>query len=167
MANEPAPVGKSGLTDQIKQDSRQKLETSKRTAAEQIEGVAQALDSARARLDESQPNLAAYAGQIATGVSNLATRLRDGSVEELLDDTRRLARRNPALFLAGGVALGFALSRFVKSSAESSAQSAGEGGYAGNEESSAFASGSEGTYAEPGGASYSSAQTGEPRSNGG
>ena len=167
MANERAPESKSGLTDQIKQDSRQKLETSKRSAAEHIESVAQALDSARARLDENQPTLAAYAGQIATGVSNLATRLRDGSMEELLDDTRRLARRNPTLFIAGGVALGFALSRFIKSSAEASARDALAGDYERSEEPSALASGSEGSYVEPGGTPYSTAQPSDPRSNGG
>jgi hypothetical protein len=120
MANErESPPGRSGLSEQIKQDGRQRIEEGKRTAADHIDSVAQALDSARERLDQDQPTLAAYAGRMSTGVGNLATRLRDGSLDDLLQDTRDLARRNPVLFIAGGVAIGFALSRFLKASASS------------------------------------------------
>ena len=49
-------------------------------------------------------------------VGNLATRLREGSIDELVDDTRALARRNPGLFIAGGLVAGFVLARFVKAS---------------------------------------------------
>ena len=37
-------------------------------------------------------------------------------MDELIRDTRYLARREPGLFLAGSVALGFAISRFFKAS---------------------------------------------------
>src|SRR5262245_1147239 len=118
MANERASSSStSDLTEQLKQDGRQRIEQTKQTAAEHVETVAQALASAKERLEHDQPTLAEYAGRIATGVGNLATRLREGSMDDLLGDTRDLARRNPALFLAGSVALGFALSRFLKSSA--------------------------------------------------
>jgi hypothetical protein len=43
--------------------------------------------------------------------------LEDRSLEDLVSDARALAQRNPGLFVAGGVALGFALSRFLKASA--------------------------------------------------
>src|SRR5262245_31018207 len=120
MANErESPSDRSGLSEQLKQDGRQRIEEGKRSAADHIDSVAQALNSARERLDHDQPTLAAYAGRMSTGVGNLATRLRDGSLDDLLQDTRDLARRNPVLFLAGGVAIGFALSRFLKASASS------------------------------------------------
>jgi hypothetical protein len=54
---------------------------------------------------------------LANNVGNLATRLREGSIEDLVDDTRALARRNPGLFIAGGIVAGFALARFAKASA--------------------------------------------------
>jgi hypothetical protein len=151
MANERGSTsGASGLADQIKQDGRQRIEQTKRSAAGHIESLAEALDSARARLDQDQPTLAAYAGRAATGVSNLATKLRDGNVEELLEDTRALARRNPALFLAGGVAIGFALSRFLKASADRAARYASEEGYRASEASASSAAGSEGVPPNPG-----------------
>jgi hypothetical protein len=108
----------SGLTQRLRRDGKQKLESGKRSAAAHIEEVAHAIDRAGTQLDEKEPTLAAYASQIAAGVSKLATRLREDSFDDLLDETRQLARRNPALFLASGVVLGIAASRFLKASAE-------------------------------------------------
>jgi|GEM_PF-966067 len=110
--------GKTGISERIKQDGRQKIESTKRSAAEQIEQVAHALSRAGEELNQSQPTLANYASQFASSVSTLATRLRDGNLDELIDETRELARRNPTMFLAGGIALGFALSRFLKASGD-------------------------------------------------
>src|SRR5262245_10202049 len=115
MEHRPEAVSRSavGLSDRLRQDGRHQLENRKRVAADHIDDLAHALGRAGEQLDQSQPTLAAYAGQIASGVSNLATRLRDGSVEDLLDDARRVARRNPGLFLLGGFAVGVALARFL------------------------------------------------------
>jgi hypothetical protein len=119
MASERNPsTGKTGITDRIKQDSKQKIETTKRSAADQIDQVAQALTRAGEELGQSQPTLANYASQISSSVSTFAARLRDGNMDELVTDARELARRNPGLFLVGGVALGFAVSRFLKASGE-------------------------------------------------
>jgi hypothetical protein len=117
MENERGSLTESarGLTDRLRSDGRQQIESRKRLAADQIEEVASALSRAGEQL-ESQPTLASYANQIAGSVSNLATRLRDGSIEELIDDTRQIARRNPGLFLLGGFAVGVALARFLKAS---------------------------------------------------
>ena len=61
MANEPGSTsGSGGLADQIKQDGRERIQQTRRTAAEHVESLAQALESARDRLDEGQPTLAAY-----------------------------------------------------------------------------------------------------------
>jgi hypothetical protein len=119
MEQRREPVSTTRLGDRLRQDGRQQIETRKRVAADQIDELAHALGRAGEQLDQSQPTLAAYANQIASGVSNLATRLRDDSVEELLDDARQAARRNPGLFLLGGFALGVALARFLKASERS------------------------------------------------
>lgn len=111
-------AGKSGIADRLKEDSRQKIESGKRSAADQIDQVAQALNRAGEELNQSQPTLANYASQFASSVSTFANRLRDGNMDDLIADTRELARRNPGMFLLGGVALGFALSRFLKASGE-------------------------------------------------
>jgi hypothetical protein len=104
----------SDLKQRIKHDSRQRIESGKRTAADQMEEIADAIDDAGAKLDESQPTLANYASQLAGGIGNLATRLRDDSIEDLYRDARRLATEHPGMFLLGGAALGLAVARFMK-----------------------------------------------------
>lgn len=142
--------GKTGITERIKQDGRQKIESTKRSAADQIDQVARALSRAGQELNQNQPTLANYASQFSSNVSALAARLRDGNLDELISDTRELARRNPGLFLAGGVALGFALSRFLKASADDMQASGYSGVRAGSYGTEDYSSGQ--------GASYGSAQ---------
>ncbi|HEX7114114.1 MAG TPA: hypothetical protein VF193_03185 [Steroidobacter sp.] len=113
---DPAIGSQPKFTDRLRSDGRQKIESSKRTAAEHIEGIAEALNRAREVLEQREPAIASYASQLANRVGNLATRLREASMEDLLEDTRELARRNPMMYLAGGVAVGFVLARFLKTS---------------------------------------------------
>jgi hypothetical protein len=121
---ESASESARGLTQRLRSDGRQQIETRKRKAADQIEEVAQVLSRAGEQL-QSQPTLAGYTNQFASSVSNLATRLRDGSIEDLIADTRQLARRNPGVFILGGFAVGVALARFLKAS-ESATIGSGE-----------------------------------------
>ena len=55
-----------------------------------------------------------YLADMAESMSGLAGNLRGKSAEQLLHDGAELARNNPALFIAGSIALGFGLSRFLK-----------------------------------------------------
>jgi hypothetical protein len=97
-----------------------------------------------------QDSLAAYAGQIAANVGNLASRLRDGSFAAMLENTRLLARRNPVVFIAGGVALGFVLTRLLKASADRSAmESMRDVDYFRDGGERAYATGSERTHSKP------------------
>jgi hypothetical protein len=106
-----------GFAQRLKEDGRRTLEQRKRSAAERVDGIAQALQRSGAQFSETEPTLADLASRLAGTVGNLATRLREGSIDELVDETRVLARRNPGLFIAGGVVAGFMLARFVKASA--------------------------------------------------
>ena len=115
-----------GFTQRLKEDGRRTLEQRKRSAAERVEGIAQALERTGAQFSENEPTLAELASRLAGTVGNLATRLREGSIDDLVDDTRAFARRNPGLFIAGGVVAGFALARFVKASAQRAPRSTEE-----------------------------------------
>jgi hypothetical protein len=110
-------VGKRGanLKQRIKQDGKEKIESGKRAAAEQMEELADAIDVAGSQLDQSQPQLANYASKLAEGVGSIATRLRDDSIEDIYRDVRRLATQHPAMFLLGSAAVGLAIARFMKS----------------------------------------------------
>jgi hypothetical protein len=107
------------VIETAKDAGRQRLETGKKRAADQAEKVAGVIEQASAQLQESDlGSLADYAGQVASTVKSLSDNLRNRSIDDLLKDTQSLARRNPTLFLLGSVALGVAISRFLKASAE-------------------------------------------------
>jgi hypothetical protein len=108
----------SGFAQRLKEDGRQTLEQRKRSAADRVDGIAQAIERTGAQFVENEPTLADLANRLAGTVGNLATRLREGSIDDLVEDTRTFARRNPWLFILGGVVAGFALARFVKASAQ-------------------------------------------------
>jgi uncharacterized phage infection (PIP) family protein YhgE len=116
----------ANLKQRIKEDGKEKIETGKRAAADQIAEIADAIDLAGAQLDQSQPTLANYATQIANSVGTFATRLREDSIEDLYHDMRQLATRHPGMFLLGSAAIGLVAARFMKASAE-------EASYAGDD----------------------------------
>jgi hypothetical protein len=107
----------NGFAQRLKEDGRRTLEQRKRSAAQRVEEIAQAIERTGAQFSDNEPKLADIASRLSATVGNLATRLREGSIEDLADDTRAFARRNPTLFIAGGVAAGFVLARFMKASA--------------------------------------------------
>lgn len=131
MENDRGSITESarGLTERVRNDGRAQIETRKRQAADQIDEVAYALSQASEQLG-NQPTLAGYATSIADGVGKFATRLRDGSIEELIGDTRGIARRNPGLFILGSFVTGIVLARFLKAS-ERSLSETGSGRLAG------------------------------------
>lgn len=107
----------ANLKKRLREDGKQRIETGKRAAADQIAEIADAIDAAGARLDQSQPTLASYASKLAEGVGGLATHLREDSIEDLYYEVRQLARRHPGMLLLGSAALGVVLARFMKASA--------------------------------------------------
>lgn len=85
------------------------------TAADQIEALAKGAKSMVSELQTSDTlGMSDYLADMAESMSGLAGNLRGKSAEQLLHDGAELARNNPALFIAGSIALGFGLSRFLK-----------------------------------------------------
>ena len=119
MATDPSSESRSapGFAQRLKEDGRQTLEQRKRSAADRVEGIAQAIERTGAQFSDNEPTLADLANRLSNTVGNIATRLREGSIDDLVEDARAFARRNPALYIAGGVVAGFALARFAKASA--------------------------------------------------
>ncbi|WP_053154404.1 hypothetical protein [Pseudomonas sp. Pf153] len=114
------------------------------TAADQIDALARGAKSAMSELEANDTlGLSHYLADMADSMTGLAGKLRNMSAEQLLHDGSRLAKENPGLFLAGSIAVGFGLSRFLKAgnspvSAEVEDPAAGhsnppQGGFAGRE----------------------------------
>lgn len=114
----------AGVAQDVKRQGHEQFEARKQTAADQTEKLAGVVDRVSEELrDQDQESLADYAGQLAGSMKNFAENLRQRSLDELVKDTQQLARSNPTLFLMGSVAVGIALSRFLKASAERSGPS--------------------------------------------
>ena len=107
------------LVDRARETALSALERQKAEAANQIDGIAKALKAAADALQEQEVGPAAvYAGRAAESLSSMAEALNHQDLQSLLQRTRDMARRQPALFVGGAVALGFGLARFLKTSAE-------------------------------------------------
>ena len=111
----------TGVAQDVKRQGQEQFETRKQTAADQTEKLAGVVDRVSEELKgQNQESLADYAGQLAGSMKNFADNLRQRNLDELVNDTQQLARSNPTLFLMGSVAVGIALSRFFKASADRS-----------------------------------------------
>jgi len=91
-------------------------ESQKARGVEAIRRFAKAIDSAASELQSQSPTLASSVHQAARRVEGLSDNLSNRKVGELMDSAAELARAQPALFIGGSVAAGFALARFLKSS---------------------------------------------------
>ena len=92
-------------------------ETQKARGVDAIRQFARAIDSAALELERQSPTVARTVREAARAVDGLSDNLSSRSVNELIDSAAALARAQPALFIGGSVAAGFALARFLKSSA--------------------------------------------------
>ena len=97
------------------------------TAADQIEALAKGAKSALSELESKDTfGMSDYLADMADSMNGLAGNLRGKSAEQLLHDGAELARNNPGLFIAGSIALGFGLSRFLKAGSSPASTIAGD-----------------------------------------
>lgn len=107
----------TAAAEELGSQARGFVEQQKATGAEQIGDVADAMKSAANDLQGKMPLAAEYVEDVAERLDAVASTLRERSVDEMVGKVRDFARKQPAMFFAGAVATGFALSRFLKSSA--------------------------------------------------
>jgi hypothetical protein len=111
----------SQATDRAQQQAKSQLATRKNEAAGSLTDVSQAVSQVGSQLRQNEHDtLAQYADMAAQQVDRFASYLREHNVNEVLDEVQGLARRQPALFLAGAFALGVLGARFLKSSSPES-----------------------------------------------
>ena len=109
----------SRLTDEAQRRARSLVDQQKESAASAVGGWAEALRQTARNLEErEQPAAGRYVDWAADGVERFSRSLREQELDQLVHQAEQFARRQPALFLGGAVALGFVASRFLKSSAE-------------------------------------------------
>lgn len=100
---------------------REEIDKLKQQAADKAEEVADALDTGADDLEgNGGESLSGYGHSVASLMRRLAGGLRENDIEDLASEFSDYARRNPAMFLAGSVALGFGISRLLKASSSRS-----------------------------------------------
>ncbi len=92
-------------------------EEQKQHGVEALQGFARAINVAAAEMESQSPRVAHYVREAAGKVEGLSGNIGSRNVSELMRAATDLARAQPLMFFGGAVAAGFALSRFLKSSA--------------------------------------------------
>jgi ElaB/YqjD/DUF883 family membrane-anchored ribosome-binding protein len=109
QAKQAAGQAKSQLRDQVDQRSTQAGEQVT-TQASDIRSVADTLR------EQGKDKPAQMVEQAADRVESLGSYLTEANADRILHDVEDFARRQPWAVIAGGIALGFAASRFLKAS---------------------------------------------------
>jgi gas vesicle protein len=103
----------------IQSKARSIAEEARRGLADEVTSLARALHASAERLEEEQHRGTARAiHEAASGIERFASGFREEGLETMMHRTESFARRQPALFFGGAVVAGFALTRFLRSSAE-------------------------------------------------
>jgi hypothetical protein len=96
-------------------EGRRALDDVKSRAADRAEEMARAADAAADELEKSgDASISGYGHSLASMMRQLAGGLRDRDIEDFAAELAQFARRHPAAFLAGSVAVGFGVARVLK-----------------------------------------------------
>ena len=124
LTSQAAPVldqaqDKAGqVLDQAREQATSQLEVQKERLVDSLDAVVHAAQQTGRQLrEQGQDNVATYADRAAQQAQRLSGYLRAHEVDDLVGEAESFARRQPQLFLAGGLALGLVAARFFKSSA--------------------------------------------------
>ncbi len=93
------------------------FETQKGSALGELDNIASALRKAGSELGDTGGMATKLVSTIADRVESAGRSLDGKELGDVVDDLERFARRNPATFISGAIAVGFLASRFFKSSA--------------------------------------------------
>jgi len=107
----------SELVSNVADELSTTAEDQKRRGAETMRSFAGAVKSAAGELEGQSPLVARQFRNAADRIEDLSMNLKDRSIGQLFGAASDLARRQPVSFFAGAIVAGFALSRFLKSSA--------------------------------------------------
>jgi hypothetical protein len=118
------------LVGQAQQQAKTQLASQKERAASTVGTLAGALHEASRQVrEQDDARMAGYIDSAAGQLDALSDTLNQQDIGQILDSAGRYARRQPAIFFAAAVAVGFLGARFLKSSAQFSGRDGGSDGY--------------------------------------
>jgi hypothetical protein len=110
----------SKLVGVAREQATTQLATQKERAAGTLGALASALhDTSRQVRDQNETAMADYVDLAANQVERMANILQEQDLDQLIETTTQFARRQPGLFFAAAIGVGFAAARFLRSSAQS------------------------------------------------
>lgn len=127
LAGEARAQGEE-LLDTARERAESLAEEGKAVGAEKASVLADAIRNAARDLEGASPEIAQHVRSAADSVQGIASALRDRSAGQLFEDVTDFARRQPTAFFGVAALAGFALARFMKSSAATAAPSRMAGG---------------------------------------
>ena len=105
------------VAQQAKGKVQEQLSTASSTASEQAKVTAQGLRTLSQELrQKDQPTPAGWIDQVADRAERLGNYLDGADAQRLRRDLEDFGRRNPEALALGGLAVGFAIARFLKAS---------------------------------------------------
>jgi hypothetical protein len=125
------------LAHDAKEQAREQYDRQKGMALGELDSLASALRRAGNELGDEHEMSSRVVTTVADRIQTFSRSLDGKDLDRVVRDVETFARRNPAAFLGGAVAVGFLASRFLKSGSPSSGNRAGfyspdsYGGYSG------------------------------------
>ncbi len=105
------------VAGQAKEQARTQIDERSTQAGEQVTEHADSFRKVSETLrEQGQDKPAQLAEQAATRIEGLGSYLKDADADRILSDVEDFARKQPVAVIAGGLALGFFASRFLKAS---------------------------------------------------
>lgn len=116
LVSDAAEAIKTRAGEALRNTAADFAEAGKAQGAERIDSLGRAMHGAADELGREIPRAAEYVHGAADGLESAAGQLRGRTVEDLIADFDRFARRQPLAAFAGAMLAGFVVSRFLKSS---------------------------------------------------
>jgi ElaB/YqjD/DUF883 family membrane-anchored ribosome-binding protein len=129
QAQEAAQEQVQEKAEQVRGQLRDQVDTRSTEIGEQVSGTSEAIREAASQLREKgQDGPARATEQAAEKMEQAGRWLTESDADRILGDVEDFARRQPWAVLAGGLVVGFAASRFLKSSSQQRYSTRGTGG---------------------------------------
>jgi hypothetical protein len=151
------------VTDTAQQQVGTKVDSQLARGADVLGQVSQAIRQSGEQMRSDQPQIASFADTAAGQVDRASQYLRQTDFQGLVRGAEDFARRQPAVFLGGALALGLVASRFLKASPSGGSQSGYGRGYG----YGSYGSYGSGRYGGPGDTSYGAGSYGSTGMYGG
>jgi hypothetical protein len=105
----------TNVTEQVRQQADSMISEQKGMAADRLGSLATTLrQTSRQLQDQEEGTMGRYAEIVADQIEMASDFLRTRDTGDLIGEVQRLARRSPEAFVAGSLAVGFLLGRFIK-----------------------------------------------------